>query len=240
MEIIDKLLNNKYLKWLILIAFIFIVTMFIVVRKEEDKFIVKNHDLYQYFNGFRVDYTGRITLNQKEDKITTISFDGDDSELDTTPLYYSDDDRVIFPKNMSVIYPLEGVQYKINYYSEAYVDFEEVIVKDKKKEKRLFNSIIYDGADLYFLTEYSTINFGDKSIKLSPLSYLIVDTYNSLVSVFDYESEKFTIYDNVLNNVIISNGKYKVNASLDLMYYDKTSKLFLKDISKLKNLPIKD
>ena len=57
--------------------------------------------------------------------------------------------------------------------------------------------------------------------------------------MFDYKNEKYTSVDNVVDDVIISNGSYKVNASLDLMYYDNKSKLFIKDVSKLTNLPKK-
>lgn len=239
-DIIQKLFSKKIVKWIFLALLIVVIIIFLVMRKSNDVVVIKNHKLYQYFNGFRVDYSGVITLNQTKDEITKITFKDDDSELDSTPLYYADDDRVLFPKMMSVIYPMAAKQYKINYYSEAFIEYDEVVIKDKKNEKRIFDGIVYDGADLYFLTSKNTITIGNNSYEVSPLSYIIVDTLNKKVSIFDHEKEKFTELEEIYDNVIISNGKYKVNASLDLMYYDKGSKLLLKDISKLFNLPLKD
>ena len=103
----------------------------------------------------------------------------------------------------------------------------------------LFDAIIYDGRDLYITTEDSTVTIGANSYPVTALSYVEVNTFSQTVNIFDYKNEKYTSIDNVVDDVIISNGSYKVNASLDLVYYDNTSKLLIKDISKLTNLPRK-
>ena len=140
---------------------------------------------------------------------------------------------------MAIIYPLTGKQFKVNFFTTAYLDADEVCVKDKRLVKWLFDTIIYDGRDLYITTEDSTVNIGANSYHVSALSYVEVNTFSQKVNIFDYKNEKYTSIENVVDDVIISNGSYKVNASLDLMYYDNTSKLLIKDISKLTNLPRK-
>lgn len=238
-KILRFIITKKNLRWTVLFALIVVVIIFFTVNRNNDVIVIKKHKLYQYFDNIKFEYNGRIQINKKEEEITKITFEGNTTELDSFPLYYEDIDQLIFPKNMAVIYPLTGKQYKVNYFTTAYLDAEEVCVKDKKLVKRLFDAIIYDGRDLYIATEDSTVTIGTNVYNVSALSYIEVNTFSQTVKMFDYKNEKYTVVDNVTEDVIISNGSYKVNASLDLMYYDKTSKLFIKDISKLSNLPKK-
>ncbi|MBQ8131409.1 MAG: hypothetical protein IJ193_02870 [Bacilli bacterium] len=235
-----KVFSRSNLKWLALLIIIIILAILFSFQRDIDVVEIKNRSLYQYLTGIKVEYKGTIHINKNKDEITKLSFKDQVIELDTTPIYYKGEKRVLFPKNMAVIYPLRGIQYKINYYSEIYEDYTEFSIKDGSLDKRLFDAIIYDGGDIYFLTEKSTVTFGDKKYELDPLSYVIVDTLNNTVSVYDYTNDKFDVLEEVRDQVIITNGKYKVNASLDLMYYNDTSKLFIKDVSKLMNLPKKD
>ena len=235
-----KIFSRSNLKWLALLIIIILLAVLFSFQRDIDVVEIKNRSLYQYLTGIKVEYKGKIRINKTKDEITKLSFTDQVIELDTTPIYYKGEKRVLFPKNMAVIYPLKGLQYKINYYSELYEDYDEFVLKDGSLNKRMFDSIIYDGGDIYFLTEKCTVTFGDKKYELDPLSYVIVDTLNNVVSVYNYAKDEFTILENIKDQVIITNGKFKVNASLDLMYYNDTSKLFIKDVSKLVNLPKKD
>ena len=236
-KILKMIFSKKNIKWLLLIMIVIVVVLFFTLRKDEDVIVIKDNDLYMYSDGIKLEYSGRISINKTKDEISKIAFLNEEAELDTTPLYYSDMEKVIFPKNMSIVYPLEGTQYKINYFSEAYNEFDEVVVKDKLLKKRLFDSIIFDGKDLYFITTESKVTFSDEEIDLSRLSYVIVNTFSQTAAVYDYENDIYTTYEDITGDVIITNGKYKVNASLDLMYYGDTSRLLIKDTSKLINLP---
>ena len=235
-----KVFSRSNLKWLALLIIIIILAILFSFKRDIDVIEIKNRTLYQYFAGIKVEYKGSIRINKTEDEVTELTFKDQDIELDTTTIFFKGEKRVLLAKNMAVIYPLRGVQYKINYYSELYEDYTEFSLKDGSLDKRLFDALIYDGNDIYLFTEKTTVTFGDKKFELDPLSYVIVDTLNNQVSVYDYTHDEFQLYENVSDQVIITNGKYKVNASLDLMYYNDTSKLFIKDVSKLMNLPKKD
>ena len=238
-KILRFIITKKNLRWTLLFALIVIVIIFFTVNRNNDVIVIKKHRLYQYFDNIKLEYNGRIQINKKSEEITKISFEGNTTELDSFPLYYEDLPQLIFPKNMAVVYPLTGKQYKINFFTTAYLDADEVCVKDKRLVKRLFDAIIYDGRDLYITTEDSTVTIGNDVYNVSALSYVEVNTFSQTVKMFDYKNEKYISVDNVIDEVIISNGSYKVNASLDLMYYDNKSKLFIKDVSKLTNLPKK-
>ena len=238
-KILRFIITKKNLRWVLLFALIVIVIIFFTVNRNNDVIVIKKHRLYQYFDGIKFEFKGRIQINKKSEEITKISFEGNTTELDSFPLYYEDIPQLIFPKNMAVVYPLTGKQYKVNFFTTAYLDADEVCVKDKRLVKRLFDAIIYDGRDLYITTEDSTVTIGNNVYNVSALSYIEVNTFSQTVKMFDYKNEKYIFVDNVIDEVIISNGSYKVNASLDLMYYDNKSKLFIKDVSKLTNLPKK-
>lgn len=238
-KILRFIISKRNLRWIVLLALILIVIIFFTVNRNNDVIVIRKHKLYQYFNDVKLEYNGRIQINKKEDEITKITFEGNTTELDSFPLYYEDQSQLIFPKNMAVLYPITGLQYKINFFTLAYFDADEVCVKDKRLVKRLFDALIYDGRDLYITTEDSTVTIGTTVYKLSALSYVEVNTFSQIVNMFDYKSKKYTTIEDVTDDVIISNGRFKVNASLDLMYYDTKSKLLVKDIGKLKNLPKK-
>ena len=42
--------------------------------------------------------------------------------LDSTPVYIKDTNNVIFPKEMSIVFPLDDMQYQINALSEVYME----------------------------------------------------------------------------------------------------------------------
>lgn len=235
-----KIFSRKNLKWLALLIIIIILAILFSFKRDIDVVEIKNRTVYAYFAGIKKEFKGVIRINKDENETTELSFKNEEIELDTTPIYYKGEKRVLFPKNMAVIYPLKGVQYKVNYYTEVYEDYTEFSLKDGSLDKRLFDAIIYDGGDIYFLTEKCIVTFGNNKFELDPLSYVIVDTLNNQVSIYDYTNDDYKVLMDISDQVIITNGKYRVNASLDLMYYNDTSKLFIKDVSKLMNLQKKD
>ena len=235
-KILRFIMTKKNLRWVLLFSLIVVVIIIFTINRNHDVVVIRKEKLYQYFDNLKLEYTGRIQINKTEGEITKITFEGKTVELDSFPLYYEGKDQVIFPKNMAVVFPLTGLQYKVNFFTLAYKDADEICVKDKRLVRRLFDTIIYDGNDLYVTTEDGSVNIGNNSYKVSALSYIEVNTFSQTVNIFDYETKKNTKIENVVEDVIITNGNFKVNASLDLMYYETKSKLLIKDVSKLTNL----
>lgn len=238
-KILRFIMTKKNLRWVLLFSLIVVVIIIFTINRNHDVVVIRKEKLYQYFDNLKLEYTGRIQINKTEGEITKITFEGKTLELDSFPLYYEGKEQLIFPKNMAVVFPLTGLQYKVNFFTLAYKDADEICVKDKRLVRRLFDTIIYDGNDLYVTTEDGSVNIGNNSYKVSALSYIEVNTFSQTVNIFDYETKKNTKIENVVEDVIITNGNFKVNASLDLMYYETKSKLLIKDVSKLTNLPRK-
>ena len=230
---------KKYGVFILLIAFIIVIV--IIQRnfeKKKNTIIIENHNLYQYFEGVKFKYETKIKINKNTNKITKLTFKDVTVNLDSTPIYYADSKTALFPSNMIVSYPKLGSQNKINYYTKIYLDEDDdVYLEYENKKKKLVGTIIYDANNLYFFTEDVTVSYGNNKIDLSPLSYIIVDTLNNKINVYDYKNDNYKIYDNPDKlEVYITNDNLKVNASLDLMYYNEKSRLFIKKIEVLKNL----
>ncbi len=237
MKIIKKILQKKNIKWAaLLLIIIIVVVLFFTFRRKTEEVRIEDHELYQYLTGIKVEYTGRIKINKEDDDITTITFKDESVDLDSTPIYYKDEIKAIFPKNMIVMYPSQGKLYKINYFSTIYQDIEDVYIKDGSLNRIMSKAIIYDGNDLYFLTGNYKVKVNEEEFELKAMSYIIVDTLNSVVQIYDYANDNFTIIPEVKKDVIITGDGISVNATNDLMYYNGTSKLILKNIDVLKNL----
>ena len=155
---------------------------------------------------------------------------------DSTPIFFKDEEKTLFPQTMSVIKPREGTQFKVNYYSTIYKDLDHYTIEDGKTKSIISGSIIYDGNDLYFLTENANVVFGNENIELSPMSYIIVDTFNKVVEIYDSKEDDCKVYENNEEIVKIKNEEYELNATYDTLYYNNTSIILMKNLEKLKHL----
>ena len=235
------MIKHKKIKYqkIVIVSIVFIivvVTLFYSLIKKEDKLTIKKTSLYQYTGDMKLKYTGNVELDKNND-ITTINFDGHKNKvtLDTTPVYYAKERKVVFPKNMSILFPLSGEQYKVNYFSYMTKnEFGDVTLKDRTVKKLLDNCIIYDGNDLYFLVGNYKIKFNNKTYNLSSFSYLRIDNYNGYVELYDYDKDKMEVIETE-EEIVIENDDFMVNWTLDLMYYNGSSRLLIKRVGKLKN-----
>lgn len=222
--------------WLILLLILLIVAILFAFRGNIDKVVIKDHNLYQYTDGIKLEYTGEIMIDKETDEITQLSVKDIVMELGTDPIYYEDEMKVLFPKNMAVVFPLHGTQYKVNYYTTVYRDIDDIYIEDRSLKRTIKDAIIYDGGDIYLVVDKSTVTIGKEKIEVSPLSLVVANTQNKVAYVYNYDKEELKEFKDLKDEVIISTDSYKVNASLDLMYYNEKSRLFIKSIDKLKNL----
>lgn len=231
-----KIFKKKNIPYFLIFLVLIAGIVFLVFRKKVDEYVVEDHQLYQYFLGQRMDYeNSKIKLNKNGD-ITTISFGDYKVNLDSTPVYYGDEEKVLFPQTMAVIKPMQGKQFRINYYSSAYKDLDTYVLKDGKKIYDLSNFFLFDGGDVYFIMEESEITYGDQKITVSPLSFVNVNTFDHSIEIYNYKENESQYIENVEDEVFIETGTYRVNASLDLFYFNDSSKLLMKDVSILKHL----
>ena len=123
---IAKFIKKNYI-WLILLLILLIVAIIFAFRGNIDKVIIKDHNLYQYTDGIKLEYTGEIMIDKENDEITQLSVKDVVMELGTDPIYYEDEMKVLFPKNMAVMFPLHGSQYKVNYRMDTPLEIAKTL-----------------------------------------------------------------------------------------------------------------
>lgn len=233
-----KKINIKVVAIAAIVFIVVIVTIFKMIISNESKMVINETDLYQYTGETKLEYKGNVVINKDEDNKTTLEVKNDGDEtvtLDSTPVYYKDEAKVIFPKTMALVFQKEGTQFKVNHFTIISLnEFKEATLKDRTTEKMINNCFLYDGNDLYFLIgNYKTVIAG-KDYSLSTFSYLRVDNLNGIVEVYDYSNDKMEIIE-TNDEVILVSDTEQINTTLDLIKYQGKSSLLIKKVDKLKN-----
>ena len=232
---IKKIFTKKNSIWIALLLIVVISLIMFFLNLNKDKYIINKHDMYYYIMDVKFDLKGKIELN-RDKEITQLTIDDESFVLSSAPLYYKDEVKTLFPKNMSVIFPLTGKQKKANYYTTIYNEVGELFLKDRNYNKLINNAIMYDGKDLYYLVDKSFVSFDDKKIELNPMSYVIVDVLNDSIYIYNYDKDEILHFTNSKSNVIISTENYSINATLDVLNYNGGSRLLIRNVDQLSNI----
>lgn len=223
---------------LILVVFVsFLVYYKIMIS---DNYTVSDEvKVYQYFSGKKYEYKANVVKNRK-DVVVEFNPIGMDINLDSTPIYYSKSDVVLFPKDMSVIMPtLSCAEYLSSGYS--YITYSKGIytLTTNKYDGKLNHYFLFDGKDLYFFIEPVTLKVGSNVIELSSYSYL--STANrGYISYYDKKNDSYTTLEIDDDDSYISNDYYKVYVSRDTIDYQGTNVILTADLKELNSIDKKD
>ena len=243
---IDKTKIKKFLKTnfqkligiaIILIIGVIFIRMTFRAQNKLTSYTISNQKLYTYFDTERVDFDSKITISKKDGSYVVETSNSDDVLVDSLPLYYDGEDQVIFPSPMSVIFPLDNVKQK-KLSSYTLLDMASSNYPELKYNKEVYdmqNMFIYDGNDLYFFVEETTLKFNGESVTLSPLSFVMYNNLTHSLSYYDYNKEAKYI-ENVEGDITASTKKYEVNLVVDGVKYGDDYKLLIKNIDILNNL----
>ncbi len=213
---------------------------FILIKKyysDINKVEFDNYELYQYFAGVKVEYTGKITI-KRNNEITSIKNKDEEMDLDIIPIYFQKiANQVMFPVNMSVVYLNNKTQaYRINYFtkveSEVINDEESAFVYYQNKKMFLVDSIIYDGDNLYLFPYSTTVEVNGEKYELSPLSYVLVGS-DDTIEIYDKKTDKYTIVEEVNTDIMAYCKKYKIDLGKDMILYDNDTRILIKNVDKL-------
>lgn len=195
---------------------------------------VEDKDVYQYFSSSKINYKAKISRNKKGVILDYSSKDFDVS-LDSTPIYIEKEDRVIFPKEMSIFFPIKNKQYSVSSLAEIYKKNNLYYLNQKKVNDVLDYAFLYDGKDLYFFIDEVTIYLKDREITLSPMSYLNC-SYNNYLEYYDRENDKYEIID-ISNQTVTAKNEYmNLDVSSDEVTYKNSFTLLLNDFTLLNNI----
>ena len=223
----------KILMVLLLIVMIVVVSLYII-RLDTDQ--IENYNFYQYFGGRKVEYEGALTITQKSG-ITELQLKNASIQLDSTPIYYRDiENQVLFPQDMALVIPNQnGQMYKINRFTNVYQRDNVIYAEYRETQDELANSFIYDGSDLYFFIQNTTLTIDGTNYEITPLSY-VVATYQNSVEIYNKQLDNYQIIPTTSTNVTATTDQYSINLSLDTIKYGDKEQLLLKQIEALKSI----
>lgn len=158
--------------------------------------------VYQYFSAVKTSYDLIVTKNLKG-VIIEITPKGKTIYYDSTPIYYADNDSVLFPQDMSVIFPfIDNPQYKVFKYAMYDYNDEDHYLTNEKIRKEYKHFFMFDGNNLFFFPYEATLKIaGREDIELSGMSYVkfVMDTliyYDKVTGNSDFielDKEKITV-----------------------------------------------
>ena len=189
---------------------------------------------YQYFYNKKYEYNGVVSKNKKG---VIVDFVGDEDIVeDSTPVYYKDEDTVLFLSDMSVVMPTFNCsEYMASKYSYIeYIDNGYKLTTNNYSDN-LGHYFLYDGDDLYFFIEDTILSVNGEEIELSAFSY-VVCKYRDYISYYNKENDEYRTISIDNDEVSVSNDYYNVLVSRDIIDYYGTNVILTSDISVLNTI----
>lgn len=232
-----EFIKNKYniiIPVFLLIVLLIALLLYTKEYKNNRYANVNDVEVYQYFSGIKVEYIAKISRNKKN---VILDFENTESvvSLDSTPIYVKDKDSVIFPKEMCIMFPFDTIQYQVNALAEVYKNNNLYYLNIRNFDKNLDHAFYYDGNNLYFFIDEVELIVGDKSVKLSPMSYVNA-SYLNFVEYYDKDSDTFEIIEVNNEDIIVRNDYMTIDVGSDKVIYNNSFYLLGKDFSFFKKI----
>lgn len=191
----------------IMVLVVLLLTIFFLYReyKYDNTRNKEEVSVYQYFGGMRTEYNAIVTYNLKK-AIVGLEAKDKKIEYDSLPVYYLNNEKVIFPNEMTIVFPLrDGSQYKLYKYSTYYLENNLHYIKNNTDIGNYNYFFLYDGKDVFFFPYEVTLKINDKDYKkLGPMSYVTLvggmtliyynaDTLES--EVLELNGDKVSVYN---------------------------------------------
>lgn len=194
---IIKIIKEKYKILIPLMVFaVLLVTIFFLYReyKYDNTRNKKEIPVFQYFGGKRYDYTAIVTYNLK-DSIVDLSAKNMKIDYNSVPLYYQNEDKVIFPKMMTIAFPLrEGSQFRLYQYSTYYREDDVHYIKNNVDVSKYNYFFLYDGKNLFFFPYDVELHInGKKYADLGSMSYVYIK--GTTLKYYDYATDKSEVME---------------------------------------------
>lgn len=234
-----EFIKNKYNIIIpILLIVVLGIALFLYAREYRNNryAYVEDVDVYQYFSGIKMEYTAKISRNKSN---VILDFNNEEFaiSLDSTPVYISssDGENVIFPKEMDAVFPLSDKQYLVPALAEIYKENDLYYLNIRKYNDVLEHAFYYDGNNLYFFTESTTLKVENREIELSPMSYVSC-SYLNLLEYYDHASDTYETIELSSDSVIVSNDYMTVDVASDKVLYKNSFSHLFKDFSALSKI----
>lgn len=219
-KIIDFVKKNyKIVIPAFIVLVLILVFIFYLIEVKNNNYREK-HDyaFYQYIKENKYEFDMTLSTNKKG-MLMDITPKNININFDATPIYYSTSTKVIFPKEVSVVFPMKtGAQYRVLKNSILTLKNDIAYLKTVNYDDKLQFAFIYDGSDMYFFIDEVTLNINDEAINLSPMSYIYL-RYNDSIEYYDYANDKYVVRDLNGAKISVTNNYLDVNLVDDSINY---------------------
>jgi hypothetical protein len=166
--------NYKVLVPVMAMCVLFITLLFLYREYKYDSMRNKTEiSVFQYFSGVRVDYKAIVTSNLKNE-IVDIEAKNKTIDNNTVPIYYDDMSKIIFPVEMTIVFPLRnGGQFKLYKYASYYNVDDVHFISNNIEEGSYSDFFLYDGKGVFFFPDDTVLKLnGEDYIELGSMSYV--------------------------------------------------------------------
>lgn len=229
MKNIVSFFKKNYKKLIpIMVIVALLVTIFFLYREYKyDNTRNKNEiPVFQYFSGVRVDYDAIVTYNLKN-SIVDIEAKNKTIDNNNVPIYYEDMSNIIFPVEMTIIFPLRnGSQFKLYKYASYYNEDGTHFIKNNTDIGNYSDFFLYDGKSVFFFPQETTLKIdGKELIKLGKMSYVsLVGGYTLIYYDTETETSKVMEIDGEIVTVVGENIDVNVT---EKYFYSFSSRILL-------------
>ncbi len=219
----------KIVIFLTLLIILVIVALFIINLNTEN---IEEKDFYQWIGQGKVEYTGAMKILYNGE-VSELQTENENIELDFTPVYYKDEPKMLFSNDMALVQPLNnGSMNKLPRFSVLEEKEDGIYLDSRKEDKKIENSFLFNGKDLYVFLEETTIIIDEIEYVVSPMSYANV-SYKQMVEIYDKKSDVGNVIITEDSSVIAKTGNYEIDMSIDSLKTGTKEQLLIKTIDSL-------
>lgn len=238
MKKIITFLKQKYKILIpIMVIFVLLIAMYFLYREYKyDNYRNKQEvGVFQYFGNSKIEYNAIITYNLKK-VIVDITTAKNEINYDATPIYYQEEDKIIFPKEMIIAFPLRGgSQYKLYDYSVYERKNDESYITTGYDTSKYEHFFLTDSNGIYFFPESVNLNInGKKHATLGKMSFVKIVGGNTM-TYYDKENDKGEFLEVTGKKITVSSENINVNLSEDY-FMSLSSKILLAEPSYLNSI----
>jgi hypothetical protein len=191
-----------------------------------------------YDVGTRFAHSAATKINRADGRVTLE--DGSDIfPLDSIPVFFKGEHKLIIPENMSIIVPEESRSGKLEFFTtvEERADGGYLMTPiSGGRRAETDGGFLFDGRDLYIFLEEVEISWGDSAdekITLAPMSYMVV-LYNLRIEIYPRDASEGILLDTGMARVMAYFRGYSVDLSKDILYRKGQEMLLFTNPSVLK------
>lgn len=197
----------------VMVGIVLLIAIFFLYREYKYDNTRKKEEVrvFQYFGGIKNEYGAVVTYNLKN-SIVNLSSKDKKIEYDSTPVYFVDNDKVLFPSEMTIVFPLkDGSQFKLYKYAIYYKDDNLHYIKNNVDTGNYNYFFLYDGKNVFFFPDDVTLKIDGKDYKqLGGKSYVSVIGGLTLI-YYDTTTDSSEVIELNGRTVTVSNDNLDVN-----------------------------